>query len=59
MPNHLVQLYPDLSDPDFETSLVLFHQRFSTNTLPQWRLAQPFRKLAHNGEINSIRANRS
>ncbi|PLX77406.1 MAG: glutamate synthase large subunit [Desulfuromonas sp.] len=58
MPNYLRQLYPDLEDPGFETSLVLFHQRFSTNTLPQWRLAQPFRKLAHNGEINSIRANR-
>jgi len=58
MPNHLRQLYPDLADPDFVTTLVLFHQRFSTNTLPQWRLAQPFRKLAHNGEINSIRANR-
>jgi len=58
MPNHLRQLYPDLADPDFVTNLVLFHQRFSTNTLPQWRLAQPFRKLAHNGEINSIRANR-
>ncbi len=58
MPNYLQQLYPDLADPDFETSLVLFHQRFSTNTLPQWRLAQPFRNLAHNGEINSIRANR-
>ncbi|PLY03986.1 MAG: glutamate synthase large subunit [Desulfuromonas sp.] len=58
MPDHLQQLYPDLSDPEFATSLVLFHQRFSTNTLPQWRLAQPFRKLAHNGEINSIRANR-
>ena len=58
MPNYLRQLYPDLSNPDFATPLVLFHQRFSTNTLPQWRLAQPFRKLAHNGEINSIRANR-
>jgi glutamate synthase (NADPH/NADH) large chain len=58
MPNYLQQLYPDLADPDFATSLVLFHQRFSTNTLPQWRLAQPFRNLAHNGEINSIRANR-
>ncbi|PLY03251.1 MAG: glutamate synthase large subunit [Desulfuromonas sp.] len=58
MPNFLQQLYPDLTNPDFSTALVLFHQRFSTNTLPQWRLAQPFRNLAHNGEINSIRANR-
>ncbi|NIQ98277.1 MAG: glutamate synthase large subunit [Desulfuromonadales bacterium] len=58
MPNHLRQLYPDLAEPGFEASFVLFHQRFSTNTLPQWRLAQPFRNLAHNGEINSIRGNR-
>ncbi|MDH3998550.1 MAG: glutamate synthase large subunit, partial [Desulfuromonadales bacterium] len=58
MPNNLQQLYPDLECDDFKTHLVLFHQRFSTNTLPQWRLAQPFRNLAHNGEINSIRANR-
>lgn len=58
MPNRLRQLYPDLADPAFTTGYILFHQRFSTNTLPQWRLAQPFRNLAHNGEINSIRANR-
>ena len=58
MPKNLRQLYPDLGREEFTTSLVLFHQRFSTNTLPQWRLAQPFRNLAHNGEINSIRANR-
>jgi glutamate synthase (NADPH/NADH) large chain len=58
MPNHLRQLYPDLANAEFKTRFVLFHQRFSTNTLPQWRLAQPFRKLAHNGEINSIRGNR-
>ncbi|PLX79156.1 MAG: glutamate synthase large subunit [Desulfuromonas sp.] len=58
MPNQLRRLYPDLADDRFKTSFVLFHQRFSTNTLPQWRLAQPLRNLAHNGEINSIRANR-
>ncbi|HKL49176.1 MAG TPA: glutamate synthase large subunit, partial [Desulfuromonadales bacterium] len=58
MPNYLLQLFPDLTDPGFTASFVLFHQRFSTNTLPQWRLAQPFRNLAHNGEINSIRGNR-
>jgi len=58
MPAHLEELYPDLADPEFRSSFVLFHQRFSTNTLPQWRLAQPLRNLAHNGEINSIRANR-
>ena len=58
MPKNLAQLYPDLQREEFTTELVLFHQRFSTNTLPQWRLAQPFRNLAHNGEINSICANR-
>ena len=58
MPKNLPLLYPDLRRAEFATHLVLFHQRFSTNTLPQWRLAQPFRNLAHNGEINSIRANR-
>ncbi len=58
MPKNLARLYPDLRREEFATHLVLFHQRFSTNTLPQWRLAQPFRNLAHNGEINSIRANR-
>ncbi|TLM68172.1 MAG: glutamate synthase large subunit [Deltaproteobacteria bacterium] len=58
MPKNLRQLYPDLQREEFATDLVLFHQRFSTNTLPQWRLAQPLRNLAHNGEINSICANR-
>jgi len=58
MPTHIKEFYPDLSDEDFKVGFALFHQRFSTNTLPQWRLAQPFRAIAHNGEINSISANR-
>src|SRR6478609_114719 len=59
MPSHLVEFFPDLGDERVEASVVVFHQRFSTNTLPQWRLAHPFRYLAHNGEINTIEANRS
>ncbi len=59
MPTHIKEFYKDLRDSDFKTKFALFHQRFSTNTLPQWRLAQPFRTLAHNGEINSISANRA
>ena len=58
MPTHIREFYEDLDDKDFEISFSLFHQRFSTNTLPQWRLAQPFRHIAHNGEINSVEANR-
>jgi hypothetical protein len=58
MPQFLVQFYPDLQDPRMETSVAVFHQRFSTNTLPQWRLAHPYRYLAHNGEINTIQGNR-
>ncbi len=58
MPTHIKEFYPDLAEKDFEISFCLFHQRFSTNTLPQWKLAQPFRMIAHNGEINSIKANR-
>ncbi len=49
--------YLDLKDPDFTSSVAIFHQRFSTNTFPEWRLAQPFRMLAHNGEINTLRGN--
>jgi glutamate synthase (NADPH/NADH) large chain len=59
MPQFLVQFYPDLKDPRMESSVVVFHQRFSTNTLPQWRLAHPYRYLAHNGEINTVQGNRS
>jgi len=58
MPTTIKQFYIDLNDEDFKISFALFHQRFSTNTLPKWRLAQPFRGIAHNGEINSIEANR-
>ncbi|HEY2679139.1 MAG TPA: glutamate synthase large subunit [Steroidobacteraceae bacterium] len=59
MPKFLAQFYPDLKDPRMEASVVVFHQRFSTNTLPQWRLAHPYRYLAHNGEINTVQGNRS
>jgi len=58
MPTHIKAFYPDMAEEDFEVSFALFHQRFSTNTLPEWRLAQPFRAVAHNGEINSVAANR-
>ncbi|RZV36667.1 MAG: glutamate synthase large subunit [Chromatiales bacterium] len=59
MPSALPTFYPDLRDPRMETSVCVFHQRFSTNTLPQWKLAQPFRFLAHNGEINTVQGNRN
>ena len=59
MPKNLTQFYSDLRDPNMASSICVFHQRFSTNTLPQWRLAQPFRLLAHNGEINTILGNRN
>ncbi|MCH8944575.1 MAG: glutamate synthase large subunit [Proteobacteria bacterium] len=59
MPDVLPDFYPDLRDPRLVTSVCIFHQRFSTNTMPQWRLAQPFRFLAHNGEINTIQGNRN
>lgn len=54
----LRQYFPDLSDKNFTSRLALVHSRFSTNTFPTWDLAQPFRMLAHNGEINTIRGNR-
>ena len=50
--------YPDLRDPAFETAFCLFHARYSTNTHPTWALAQPFRLLAHNGEVNTVAGNR-
>ena len=59
MPENLPEFYPDLKDPRLKSAICLFHQRFSTNTLPDWRYAQPFRFLAHNGEINTIEGNRS
>jgi glutamate synthase (NADPH/NADH) large chain len=59
MPRYLAEFYPDLADPRLTASVVVFHQRFSTNTLPQWRLAHPYRFLAHNGEINTIQGNRN
>ncbi|MBI4275582.1 MAG: glutamate synthase large subunit, partial [Rhizobiales bacterium] len=49
--------YPDLRDPDFESALAMVHQRFSTNTFPTWSLAHPYRMIAHNGEINTLRGN--
>jgi len=53
----LTVFYPDLLDPRFVSSFAVFHQRYSTNTWPSWKLAQPFRTLAHNGEINTLRGN--
>ncbi|MCL1123124.1 glutamate synthase large subunit [Shewanella surugensis] len=58
MPADLPEFYTDLADIRLQTSICLFHQRFSTNTSPKWPLAQPFRYLAHNGEINTITSNR-
>jgi glutamate synthase (NADPH/NADH) large chain/glutamate synthase (ferredoxin) len=59
LPSSLEKFYIDLQNPDYETSLSLFHQRFSTNTFPTWALSHPFRTLAHNGEINTLRGNRN
>jgi len=53
----LFDYYSDLGDPDMATALAVVHQRYSTNTFPSWRLAQPFRMIAHNGEINTLRGN--
>lgn len=55
----LREYYPDLTQPYFTSGLAIVHSRFSTNTFPTWGLAQPFRLLAHNGEINTIRGNRA
>ncbi len=57
-PEQLPAFYPDLADPEFASPFAIFHQRYSTNTSPGWSLAQPFRFVAHNGEINTISANR-
>ena len=59
MPENLPVFYEDLNNEKLESALAVFHQRFSTNTWPQWRLAQPFRYLAHNGEINTVQGNRN
>jgi glutamate synthase (ferredoxin) len=56
---HLADFYLDLRDPRTTSQIAVFHQRYSTNTLPDWRLAQPFRLLAHNGEINTVTGNRA
>ena len=58
-PEQLAPFYLDLNDPEFASAFVVFHQRYSTNTQPSWSLAQPFRFVAHNGEINTISSNRS
>jgi len=54
----LADFYPDLADPEFKTAFALFYQRYATNVLPSWSRAQPFRALAHNGEINTLWGNR-
>ena len=58
-PNELARFYLDLADPRYKSAFAIFHQRYSTNTFPSWSLAQPFRLLAHNGEINTIQGNRN
>jgi glutamate synthase (NADPH/NADH) large chain len=57
--HQLRRFYPDISDPSFESGIALVHSRFSTNTFPSWPLAHPYRYLAHNGEINTLRGNRN
>jgi glutamate synthase (NADPH/NADH) large chain/glutamate synthase (ferredoxin) len=57
-PEQLPIFYPDLQSSDFASSFAVFHQRYSTNTRPSWSLAQPFRFVGHNGEINTVRGNR-
>jgi len=54
---HLTDFYPDLCDERFVSRFAIYHQRYSTNTFPTWKLAQPFRKIAHNGEINTVSGN--
>jgi glutamate synthase domain-containing protein 1 len=58
-PNELNRFYLDLADSRYKSAFAIFHQRYSTNTFPSWALAQPFRMLAHNGEINTIQGNRN
>jgi glutamate synthase domain-containing protein 2/glutamate synthase domain-containing protein 1/glutamate synthase domain-containing protein 3 len=59
MPRQVEAFYPDLRDELVESAFVIVHQRYSTNTFPSWSLAQPFRYLCHNGEINTLRGNRN
>jgi glutamate synthase domain-containing protein 2/glutamate synthase domain-containing protein 1/glutamate synthase domain-containing protein 3 len=59
MARQLFAYYPDLADESVKTSLAIVHQRYSTNTFPSWQLAQPFRCIAHNGEINTLSGNRN
>ena len=54
---NLSKFYIDFQNKNFKTAIALFHQRFSTNTFRSWRLAQPFRYLCHNGEINTVKGN--
>src|SRR5438067_1319865 len=58
-PDQLVSFFPDLTDPRVESAIALVHSRFSTNTFPSWPLSHPYRYIAHNGEINTIRGNRN
>ena len=57
MPEQVAEFYPDLGDPAMESALALVHSRFSTNTFPSWERAHPYRMIAHNGEINTLRGN--
>ena len=57
--HQLGEFFPDLSSPDMESALALVHSRFSTNTFPSWPLAHPYRLIAHNGEINTVKGNRN
>jgi len=57
--HHFVDFYPDMQAPGFEAGIAIFHRRYSTNTFPNWNLAQPFRYSSHNGEINTVRTNRN
>jgi glutamate synthase (ferredoxin) len=57
MPVQVGQYFPELQDPDMESALALVHSRFSTNTFPSWERAHPYRYIAHNGEINTMRGN--
>ncbi len=59
LPAQLPRFYRDLGEPDFESAIAVVHSRFSTNTFPAWDLAQPFRMIAHNGEINTLQGNRN